>query len=212
MNLEDIRRQYVYKGLSREELDDNPVAQFETWMQQACEAEVVDATAMTLATVSADNRPSQRVVLLKQVDERGLVFYTNLESRKAVEIEANPHVSLHFGWLALSRQVIISGAAEKLTAAEALRYFVTRPYSSQLAAWASRQSRPVGSRTLLLEQFEQIKRKYREGKVPLPAFWGGYRVKPDAFEFWQGRENRLHDRFTYTLDESRQWQIQRLAP
>jgi pyridoxamine 5'-phosphate oxidase len=212
MNLEQIRRQYCYRGLSREELADNPLEQFETWMQQACDAEVLDATAMTLATVSAGGRPSQRVVLLKHSDERGFVFYTNLESRKAHDIAANPNVSLHFAWLALSRQVIINGVAEKLSPAEVLRYFASRPYFSQLAAWASHQSHPVSSRALLEEKFEQMKRKYREGKVPLPSFWGGYRVKPEAYEFWQGREHRLHDRFTYTRQADGGWAIERLEP
>lgn len=212
MNLEQIRRQYCYQGLSREDLDDNPLKQFETWMQQACDAEVLDATAMTLATVSSNGRPSQRIVLLKHSDQRGFVFYTNLESRKAHEIAANPNVSLHFAWLQLSRQVIIAGTAEKLGTAEALRYFLTRPYFSQLAAWASQQSHPVSSRALLEEQFERMKHKYSEGKVPLPSFWGGYRVKPEAYEFWQGREHRLHDRFEYRRDDNGTWQIQRLAP
>lgn len=212
MKLEDIRREYVSQGLSRKDLLADPIQQFEHWMQQACEAGVIDATAMTLATVAAGGQPSQRVVLLKHIDHDGFVFYTNLDSRKAGEIAANPQVSLLFAWLSINRQVIIQGVAEKLSAAEVLKYFVTRPRESQLAAWASRQSHPIGSRMLLEQAFDQMKRRFSTGKIPLPGFWGGYRVRHRQIEFWQGRENRLHDRFVYAQDTAGHWTIERLAP
>lgn len=211
MKLEDIRRDYRSKGLSHADLVPDPIQQFERWMQHACAAEVVDATAMTLATVSNTGQPSQRVVLLKHIDEQGFVFYTNLDSRKAREITSNPQVSLLFAWLPLSRQVIIRGSAEKLSSTEVLKYFLTRPRNSQLAAWASHQSHPVGSRVLLEQAFDKMKRKFSAGEVPLPSFWGGYRVKHTEIEFWQGQENRLHDRFQYTLNAGN-WDIARLAP
>jgi pyridoxamine 5'-phosphate oxidase len=212
MKLEDIRREYIGRKLSRKDLDSDPIKQFKLWMQQATEAEVFDTTAMTLATVSRDGQPSQRVVLLKGLDEKGFVFYTNLDSRKAHEITDNPQVSLLFCWLALNRQVVIQGTAERLTSAEVLKYFVTRPRDSQLAAWASHQSHPISSRVLLEQAFDKMKRKFSEGKVPLPSFWGGFRVKHTQIEFWQGRENRLHDRFQYNLDANDNWDISRLAP
>ena len=212
MKLEDIRREYISNGISRKDLAADPLQQFESWMQHACDAELVDATAMTLATVSETGRPSQRVVLLKHIDDKGLVFYTNLDSRKSREIGANPNVSLLFGWLPLSRQVIFNGTATKLSAPEVLKYFISRPRNSQLAAWASHQSHPIGSRVLLEQAFDKMKRRFAEGKVPLPAFWGGYRVNYSEVEFWQGRENRLHDRFQYHRDSDGNWQIERLAP
>lgn len=212
MKLEDIRREYISNGLSRSDLAADPIQQFENWMQQACDAELVDATAMTLASVDSNGQPSQRVVLLKHIDDRGLVFYTNLGSRKAREMESNPQVSLLFAWLPLSRQVVFSGSAEKLSNTEVLKYFASRPRSSQLAAWASHQSHPISSRALLEQAFDQMKRRFSEGKVPLPSFWGGYRVKHSTVEFWQGRENRLHDRFQYVQDAHGDWQTERLAP
>ena len=211
MKLEDIRREYVSQGLSRDDLVANPVQQFERWMQQAYEAEVVDATAMTLATVSSDGQPSQRVVLLKYFDEKGFVFYTNLDSHKSHEIKNNPKVCLAFAWLPLHRQVIINGTAEQLSAVDVMKYFITRPRNSQLAAWASNQSHPVSSRGLLEQAFDKMKQKFADGEIPLPPFWGGYRVKPQQIEFWQGRECRLHDRFQYTLTDN-DWIITRLAP
>lgn len=200
------------QGLSRDDLDENPILQFANWLQEAELAGMPDANAMSLATVAADGRPSQRIVLLKQFDETGFVFYTNLGSRKAREIGGNPQVSLHFAWLSLHRQVIISGRAEKLSAMEAFRYFSTRPQDSQLAAWASQQSRPISSRQLLEQQFLQMKEKFSKGEIPLPSFWGGYRVRPDSIEFWQGRQHRLHDRFLYRQSAPEVWTIERLSP
>lgn len=211
MSLEDNRREYDYGKLSRESLLDNPFDQFTLWMNQAIEAKVQDPTAMSVATVNAEGRPWQRMVLLKGFDQQGFVFYTNLGSRKAKEIEANAQVSLHFPWLQLDRQVIIGGRAERLSAVEVMKYFVSRPKESQLAAWASKQSSRINSRQALETQFAQIKEKFSKGEIPLPDFWGGFRVVPEEMEFWQGGESRLHDRFSYSRDGD-DWAIDRLSP
>ncbi|MEM9301142.1 MAG: pyridoxamine 5'-phosphate oxidase [Pseudomonadota bacterium] len=212
MNLEDMRRDYTRGGLQSEDLAADPIEQFRGWLDVAIDAQVNDdPTAMTIATVDADGHPSQRMVLLKGFDERGFVFYTNHGSRKAAQIAGNPRVCLHFGWLELERQVVIWGTAERLSIAESTSYFVSRPRDSQLAAWASEQSRGIGSRKLLEAAFEQVRRRFSEGEIPLPSFWGGYRVKPSRVEFWQGRANRLHDRFLYSRTETG-WRIERLQP
>lgn len=211
MSLEDNRREYNYGRLSRESLRDDPFDQFTLWMNQAIEAGVQDPTAMSVATVSAEGKPWQRMVLLKGFDAQGFVFYTNLGSRKAQEIEANAQVSLHFPWLQLDRQVIVGGRAELLSTVEVMKYFRSRPKDSQLAAWASKQSRPINSRQALETQFERVKEKFSKGEIPLPDFWGGYLVVPQEIEFWQGGENRLHDRFCFKR-ENDQWDIARLSP
>lgn len=167
---------------------------------------------MAVATVDERGWPSQRLVLLKHCDESGFVFYTNLGSRKAREIVANPRVALLFPWADMERQVRIEGCAERMGTAEALKYFLMRPRESQLAAWASAQSRPLSSRALLEDEFARLKQKFGQGRIPLPSFWGGFRVVPESFEFWQGRPNRLHDRFSYRRAEDGQWWIERLAP
>lgn len=210
MDLESLRREYK-GGLRREDLADDPILQFEDWMQQVLEIGISDPTAMTVATVGSDGQPSQRIVLLKHVDSRGFVFFTNYSSRKARELAANPRISLHFPWHTADRQVKVCGSAEKVSTAESLKYFVSRPRDSQLAAIASRQSTVLSSRTVLMNQFEALKQKFREGEIPLPDFWGGYRVTPAEIEFWQGGENRLHDRFRYTR-EGHGWKIDRLSP
>jgi pyridoxamine 5'-phosphate oxidase len=212
MDLEDFRREYLAPGLHRKDLDASPLRQFERWLKHAIDAGLRDPTAMAVATVDARGRPSQRLVLLKHCDDAGFVFYTNLESRKAREIAANPRVALLFPWADMERQVRIEGTVERMGAAQALKYFLLRPRASQLAAWASAQSRPLSSRALLEDEFARLKQKFGEGRIPLPSFWGGYRVVPDAFEFWQGRPNRLHDRFSYVLADGGQWRIERLAP
>ncbi|TCS43905.1 pyridoxamine 5'-phosphate oxidase [Reinekea marinisedimentorum] len=213
MKLEDIRREYTLAGLSREQLVASPIDQFDAWFKQAVDAKLsADPTAMSLATVDSEGQPSQRIVLLKNFDDKGFVFYTNLESHKAKDIAGNNKVSLHFAWTPLERQVIIYGEAEKLSVAEATRYFISRPRESQIAAWTSHQSQKIGSRKLLEQAFDQMKRKFSEGEIPLPSFWGGYRVKPVKIEFWQGRGSRLHDRFIYIKQADGSWALERLQP
>ena len=211
MSLEDNRREYDYGKLSRESLRDDPFDQFTLWMNQAIEAGVQDPTAMSVATVSAEGKPWQRMVLLKGFDAQGFVFYTNLGSRKAQGIEASAQVSLHFPWLQLDRQVIVGGRAELLSTVEVMKYFLSRPKDSQLAAWASKQSSRINSRQALETQFAQIKQKFAKGEIPLPDFWGGYRVVPAEIEFWQGGESRLHDRFCFKRNDD-EWDIARLSP
>ena len=212
MDLAVMRKEYTKFGLTKEELEDKPHLQFEKWFKQALDVDLHHANAMTLATVSADGQPSTRTVLLKYFDERGMVFFTNYESRKAKEIAMNPKVSILFPWLELERQVRVTGMAEKISAAESLKYFLSRPKGSQIGAWVSDQSSVITSRQLLMSKFEEFKRKFKEQEVPLPSFWGGYRIKPDSFEFWQGRQFRLHDRFLYSLQEDGKWGICQLAP
>lgn len=205
------RREFQHGALEREHLSDDPVEQFSHWLTEARMSGVSDATAMTLATVDPEQRPAQRMVLLKGLDQRGFVFFTNLGSRKAGHIEHNPAVSLHFAWLPMDRQVIVRGLASRLSRAEDAKYFLSRPRESQLAAWASHQSHPITARRLLMEKFLELRQQFAQGDVPVPHFWGGYRVRPDTLEFWQGRENRLHDRFQYRRD-GEQWCIERLSP
>jgi pyridoxamine 5'-phosphate oxidase len=181
-------------------------------MEQTIKSGIPDPNAMTVATVDASGQQSQRIVLLKHLDEKGFVFYTNLNSRKAQELRQNPKVSLHFPWFFLERQVKVCGTAEPLSTAVVLKYFVSRPRESQLGAWASQQSRPISSRALLMQQFESMKNKFAKGEIPVPDFWGGFRVKPHQIEFWQGGSHRLHDRFQYTLQADGTWSIDRLEP
>jgi pyridoxamine 5'-phosphate oxidase len=212
MSLEEQRREYRHGRLTRDSLNESPFEQFKLWLDQALQSDIADPTAMSIATVDANGKPWQRIVLLKGFDQRGFVFYTNLGSRKVAEIKQNPHVCLHFPWMRMDRQVIVGGVAERISAAEVLKYFVSRPRDSQLAAWASKQSSRISSRQALEAQFMQMRDKFRHGAVPLPDFWGGFRVVPSEFEFWQGGENRLHDRFQYLLRDDDRWEISRLAP
>ena len=207
-----MRVHYDRDELREEDLRADPFEQFREWMQTACESDIVEPNAMSLATVGVDARPTLRTVLLKAFDERGFVFYTNLESRKARQMAENVNVSVLFPWLLLHRQVVISGGVERVPTSEALAYFVTRPFGSQIGAWASPQSQVVSARALLEAKFEEVRRKFREGFVPMPSFWGGFRVVPRDIEFWQGRGHRLHDRFLYTRQEAGGWKIERLAP
>ncbi len=207
-----MRDEFVRAGLDEGDLAADPVQQFERWFGDTERAGYRMPNTMTLATASATGQPSLRMVLLKFFDAKGFVFYTNYESRKAKEISENPQVALHFPWHDLDRQVIITGRAEKIPTAESVKYFLTRPRGSQIGAWVSNQSHIITSRQMLLSKFEEMKRKFENKEVPLPSFWGGYRVVPDTFEFWQGRENRLHDRFLYSKTESGSWHIGRLAP
>lgn len=185
------------KGLEHGDLDSDPLKQFEVWYGEASKVKIHEPGAMSLATVDKNGQPWQRIVLLKLFDENGFVFFTNYESNKASQIAANSLVSLLFPWHALGRQLKITGEVEKVSTAESLKYFTTRPRGSQLGAWASEQSSMISSRSILETMVESIKRKYENKEVPLPPFWGGYRVKPTSFEFWQERKNRLHDRFLY---------------
>jgi pyridoxamine 5'-phosphate oxidase len=212
VDIEDFRREYLQAGLHRQDLAEDPVDQFESWLAQAVAGGITDPTAMVLATVEHGGRPWQRIVLLKDFGHQGFVFYTNLGSRKANAMAENPQVSLLFPWNVLERQVIVGGAVERLSVMEVSRYFLSRPRESQLAAWASAQSRPLSARTVLEQKVAEIKHKYAHGEVPLPSFWGGFRVVPQQFEFWQGGAHRLHDRFLYSRQDELQWSIERLAP
>ncbi|XGV97991.1 MAG: pyridoxamine 5'-phosphate oxidase [Leptolyngbya sp. BL-A-14] len=212
MDIHTLREDYTQAALERQDLQDNPFKQFEHWFQDACQAELQEPNAMILATASAQGEPLVRTVLLKYFDADGFVFFTNYESRKAQHISENPHVSLLFLWLPLQRQVQITGTAAKISTAESLEYFASRPHGSQLGAWCSPQSSVISSRQMLLMAFERMKQKFLNHEIPLPSFWGGYRVVPNSFEFWQGRSNRLHDRFLYRSQPDNGWNIQRLAP
>jgi pyridoxamine 5'-phosphate oxidase len=210
-----MRKHYTHEGLVEERLAPEPIGQFTRWFLDADDAGVVEPNAMVLSTADAEGRPSSRTVLLKGYDARGFVFYTNYGSRKGSELAANPHAALLFPWIALARQVIVQGRVEKVGRDETAAYFRTRPHGSQLGAWASEQSSPVSGRDVLEQRYAELERRYPEGEgVPVPPFWGGYRVVPESVEFWQGRENRLHDRLRYTADPSRPtgWRVERLCP
>ncbi|MEH6463649.1 MAG: pyridoxamine 5'-phosphate oxidase [Shewanella psychromarinicola] len=210
-DLSDIRREYTQGGLRRANLPTNPMDLFEQWMQQATEAQLTDPTAMSIATVDEDGQPFQRIVLLKKFDDKGFVFFTNLESRKAKQLAVNSKISLLFPWHALDRQVAVLGQAEPLSILDVAKYFMSRPKDSQIAAWVSKQSSKISARQALEGKFAEMKAKYAQGEVPLPKFWGGYLVRPSSIEFWQGGEHRLHDRFIYTKTDA-DWNIDRLAP
>lgn len=211
MDVSDLRREYEKGHLTRDDLKPDPIDQFERWFALVRDAGLIEPNAMTLATAGADGQPSARTVLLKYFGRDGFVFYTNLESAKAAHISENPKVSLLFYWQPLERQVVIRGVAEKVGRKETLSYFLKRPRGSQLGAWVSDQSRVISSRKMLEMKLDEMKRRHADGKVPLPSFWGGYRVTPHEMEFWQGRPNRLHDRFLYKAS-GEGWLIERLAP
>jgi pyridoxamine 5'-phosphate oxidase len=212
MDLSHLRNEYSLQSLDIDQVDPSPLVQFETWFQQATRAELREANAMTLATVDASGAPTQRTVLLKYFDTDGFVFFTNYASRKARHIEANAQVSLLFPWLDLQRQVEINGVAQKVSTSETLKYFATRPRGSRLGAWVSQQSQVISSRSVLEAKMDEIKRRFAAGEIPVPSFWGGYRVQPTRFEFWQGRPNRLHDRICYEQGEQGSWERKRLSP
>jgi pyridoxamine 5'-phosphate oxidase len=211
MSLADIRREYLGEPLSEAHSDPNPMRQFSVWFEHVRDIEA-DPTAMALATATPGGRPSVRTVLLKAMDDRGFVFYTNYQSRKANEMEATGRASLLFYWGSLERQVRIDGAVERVSPADSDAYFETRPPDSRLSVYASRQSERIESRDALEEAFERAKRTYGDGPVPRPDWWGGYRVVPDEFEFWQGRVSRLHDRLRYVKLDDGEWRRERLAP
>lgn len=212
MSYEDFRREYTAGGLTRDMLDSCPVRQFETWLEQAVGSSLEDPTAMVLATVDDQGMPWQRIVLLKGVSAGGFVFYTNYDSDKARAIAGHPRVSLHFPWNALDRQVSLLGRAEKLSPQASAAYFASRPRESQVAAWASRQSRPVSDRAALEAQAALVSEKFAGREIPVPEFWGGYRVVPERMEFWQGGEHRLHNRFRYTRGADGDWDLRQLQP
>ncbi|WP_199911835.1 pyridoxamine 5'-phosphate oxidase [Dongshaea marina] len=212
LDVSELRREYTQGGLRRKDLPEQPLELFELWLRQACEAKLTDPTAMCVATADASGQPSQRIVLLKHYDEKGFVFYTNLGSRKAQQLAENDKISLLFPWHPLDRQVHIMGRAEKLGKLEVLKYFNSRPKDSQIAAWVSQQSSRISARGLLEAKFLEFKQKFSKGEVPLPSFWGGYRVVVESIEFWQGGAQRLHDRFVYNQADEVSWEIERLAP
>lgn len=212
MNVADIRREYARAGLAEENLAADPVDQFRLWLEQAQAAEALEFTAMTLATADREGRPSARVVLLKGFDERGFVFFTNYESRKAAELLANPRAALVFYWAVLDRQVRIEGSVERTSREESEAYFATRPRGSRLGAWASPQSRPLAGRGEIERRLEEAAGRFADGHIPLPDFWGGFRVRHETVEFWQGRPDRLHDRLCYARRAEGGWRVERLAP
>ncbi|WP_329404594.1 pyridoxamine 5'-phosphate oxidase [Streptomyces melanogenes] len=208
-----MRRQYRTTLLDEADLAATPMAQFARWFKEAVTGGLHEPNAMVVATATPDGRPSTRTVLLKAYDDRGFVFYTNYASRKATELAANPHVSLLFPWHQLSRQVIVTGQAVRIPREETEAYFRTRPHGSRLGAWASPQSRPIASRTELTTRYEELATRYPEGtEVPAPPEWGGFRIVPETMEFWQGHENRLHDRLRYFPATPDTWRVERLAP
>ncbi|UDG79612.1 pyridoxamine 5'-phosphate oxidase [Candidatus Steffania adelgidicola] len=211
IDISTLRREYTQRGLRRTDLTLEPMQLFEQWLKEACLAQLPDATAMSLGTVDTNGQPYQRLVLLKYFDHHGIVFYTNLTSRKATHIAYNPRISLHFPWHALERQVLMLGQAEQLSFNDVKKYFRSRPRDSQIGAWVSRQSTPISSRDVLESKFLELKGKFFQDEVPVPSFWGGYRVTIDTLEFWQGGQHRLHDRFLYRW-ENDGWKIDRLAP
>ncbi len=232
MAIGDIRREYSTGELRRTDLDANPMAQFNSWFAQASAGgrwrkigialfklwhailghSPEDLNAMVLATVDKAGKPSARNVLLKGVDGRGFVFFTNYDSRKGLELAENPNAALTFYWPELERQICVAGRIEKISREESEAYFKTRPKGSRLAAWVSRQSEIVSNREVLEKKFSQLATQYANGQVPLPPYWGGYVLSPTRFEFWQGRPSRLHDRFLYTKQSDGRWLIERLAP
>ncbi len=215
LDLSALREEYANQDHDISTTAECPFEQFQKWFSQAMDAQLTEPNAMVLSTVDFRSFPTQRTVLLKYFDKNGFVFFTNYGSRKARQISENANVSLLFPWYLLHRQVEITGVAQKVSTAESLKYFTSRPRGSQLGAWVSRQSESVSSRSILESKWESLKRKFGEGEIPLPSFWGGYRVRPIRFEFWQGGAKRLHDRIEYLPDsrsDSSGWNRNRLAP
>ncbi|TAG86722.1 MAG: pyridoxamine 5'-phosphate oxidase [Bacteroidetes bacterium] len=210
-DIAQIRKDYSLKKLDEKEVNQNPFSQFKVWLEQAIQSEIIEPTAMNLATIGENNRPTSRIVLLKEVQTNGFVFFSNYQSKKGKEMFENPYVALNFFWAELERQVRIEGIVEKIPQFHSLEYFVTRPKASQLGAVASPQSEKVENRLFLEQKFEALEKEYAEKNVPKPTNWGGYKVIPTYFEFWQGRRSRLHDRIVYEKQDNN-WNIARVAP
>ncbi len=206
-----FRHEYIGEELRRAGLNPDPIKQFQNWFTAAFDAQILDANAMTVATC-VDGKPAARVVLLKDFDARGFVFFTNYTSQKGRQLEKNPNAALVFYWMEVERQIRIEGKVEKTSHEDSEEYFHSRPIGAQLGAWASRQSEVIDARRILEARLEEMKQRFAEGQVPLPPHWGGFRLKPERIEFWQGRPDRLHDRFRYTLQKNGAWSIERLAP
>lgn len=211
LNLKHLRTEYHFPPLDKDKLNNNPLLQFEAWFNDACIGNVLEPNAMILATSTCEGKPSTRTVLLKKLDDKGLIFFTNYESRKSKELQENPFVSITFLWLKIGRQVNIEGRVEKISQEESATYFACRPRESQLSTWASPQDKIISSREILEKNFTKYEMEFKNKEIPHPSFWGGYRILPTAFEFWQGQTHRLHDRFRYT-QKNNYWQIDRLAP
>ena len=211
-NVADLRKEYTRAGLREADADPSAIAQFRKWFDEALAASLQEPNAMTLATATLDGRPSARTVLLKGYDERGFVFYTSYEGRKSRELEENPRCALVFYWSELERQIRIEGRAGRVSEEESDAYYGSRPRGSRLSAWVSAQSRPVGDRDALEKRLWELEAEYEGREIPRPPFWGGYRVEPEAIEFWQGRENRMHDRLLYRRLSDGGWRMQRLQP
>jgi pyridoxamine 5'-phosphate oxidase len=206
-------KQFEIDELDRSNLEENPYMQFDKWYKEASASGIEEPNSMSLATATSSGFPSVRTVYLKYFDDRGFVFFTNYTSQKAFEIEENPNVEILFYWMAMERQIRVKGKCEKVSKLESLKYFASRPRDSQLGAWCSNQSSTISSRSILIQKFDEMKRKFENGEVPIPDSWGGYRIIPEKFEFWQGRKSRLHDRFQYQKSEGIElWNIVRLAP
>ncbi len=205
-----LREEYSGADLDKDSAEPSPFNQFKKWFEEAVSGDLLEPNAMVLST-RGEGFPDQRTVLMKAYDQKGIVFYTNYQSNKAKQIEQNPEVSVLFPWYGLQRQVKVLGTAIKVSTTESLAYFTSRPFGSQLGAWVSQQSKVISSRSILEMKLADMKEKFRNGKVPLPDFWGGYRIEPESFEFWQGRSNRLHDRLLYEK-ENNVWVIKRLSP
>lgn len=211
LNINNLRKEYRLKSLDLKDLNDDPFQQFKSWFEDAQMAQILEPNALILSTASLEAKPSSRALLLKQMDDKGFIFFTNYESRKSHELQKNPYASALFLWKEVERQVTIEGTVEKITREESKTYFASRPRWNQIGSWASRQGQIIPSRQVLENEYQRLENEWEGQEIPYPSFWGGYRLIPHRFEFWQGRPNRLHDRFQYRVKESG-WHIDRLSP